>query len=53
MKKVLKKILVNYGGLIFLYLTVIIATFSLISDYKMYANDSTQPVLSTSQKTNM
>ncbi len=35
MKKVLKKIIVNYGGLIFLYLAVIIATFSLLADYKM------------------
>lgn len=49
MKKVLKKILVNYGGVILFYLTVIIATISLISDYNMYSNEIDQSNLSTAE----
>ena len=47
MKKVLKKIFVNYGGIIFFYITVIIATLSLVSDYKVYEKDYSQASLFT------
>lgn len=53
MKKVLKKIFVNYGGIIFFYLTIIIATFSLISDYKMYDKENNQTTISTAETLNI
>ena len=47
MKKILRKVFVNYGGIIFFYLAVIIATFSLTVDYNALIEENSLPITSS------